>query len=102
MFKQNIQLNYSFRTFQFELWADRGRIMGGQDFISTLASYFELCFVFQLKYPSQCQAVCQIIQLRMLRYGDPESGTLTTMRKKQAQNKLQGYLLALGKISVEK
>ena len=63
---------------------------------------FELCFVFQLKYPSQCQTVCQIIQLHMLRYGDPESGTLTTMRKKQAQNKLQGYLLALGKISVEK
>ena len=37
-----------FRSFLFEIWADKVLLLDGQDLMSAMASYFELCFVFQL------------------------------------------------------
>ena len=80
-----------FRSFQFELWADRVQLLQGQDLLSAVSSYIELCFVFQLEYPKHCQTTSNLIQLKICGYGNPEKGTLTTMRKDSAMKKINKY-----------
>ena len=106
-----------FRSFLFEIWADKVKLLNGQDLMSTIASYFELCFVFQLgrlvfsflgktkvlilfqlEYPKQSQTVLNILQRKAARYGD-DKGTLTAMRKDTATNKIAKYLQVLGDIA---
>ena len=90
-----------YRSFEFELWADRTKLISGLNLISAFASYYELCFVFQLKYPSQCQTVSLLMQLHVLKYGDQDSGTLAVMRKNAAHTKINTYLMVLGQILVK-
>ena len=84
--------------------------------MAALASYFELCFVFQLgrfdffesyswkllnffvEYPKQSQTVISILQRKAARYGD-DKGTLANMRKDTAMNKLAKYLTVVGDIA---
>ena len=83
--------NILFRSFKFELWADKVQLLQGQDLLSAVSSYIELCFVFQLEYPKPCQTVSNLVQLKICGYGDPEKGTLTKMRKDSALRKKQKY-----------
>ena len=55
------------------------RLLEGQDLFNALASYYELAFVFQLKYSKHCQTTAQIMQLKVLEYGDIELGGLTSI-----------------------
>ena len=86
------------RSFSFELWADRVCLLECQKLYDTLASCFELCFSFQLKYPKECHTVAQIIQTRVCKYGD-DSGTLTQMKRNVANDKLLKYLAVIGEIA---
>ena len=45
------------RVLVYELWADKEKLLDGRDLYSTVASYFELVFVFQLVYPKEAQTV---------------------------------------------
>ena len=83
----------------FEIWADRQKLLNGQDLMSALASYFELCFVFQLEYPRECQTVVNILQHKAARYGD-DKGSLTNMRRESAMNKMAKYLQVVEDTSV--
>ena len=56
-----------------------------------LSSFYELAFSFQLQYAKEAQTVCQIIQLRICKYGDPDTGTLTTQKKDTAFNQIVKY-----------
>ena len=38
---------FNLRTIQFELYADKQRILAGQDLYNAMASFFYLAFVFQ-------------------------------------------------------
>ena len=67
-----------FSAWMFELWADKVKILEPQDLLSALSSFYELAFCFQLQYAKEAQTVCNIIQLRICKYGDPDTGTLTT------------------------
>ena len=87
------------RSLLFEIWVDREKLLDGQDFMSAMASYFELCFVFQLEYPKQSQTVINILQHRAARYGD-DKGSLTHMRKDSAMNKLAKYLQIVGDLGI--
>lgn len=80
-----------FRSFQFELWADKVPLLSGQDLLSAFSSYVECAFVFQLEYPKPCQTVSNLVQLKLCGYGDPEKGTLTSMRKDSALKKVNKY-----------
>jgi len=100
----------------FEIWADKLKLLDGQDLMSAMASYFELCFVFQLgrlgfnflcnknklipltEYPKQSQTVLNILQRKAARYGD-DKGTLTAMRRDTAMNKIAKYLQVVGDIA---
>ena len=86
-----------FRSFLYELWADRVRVLECQQLYETLASYYQLCFSFQLKYPKECHTVAHIIQTRICKYGD-DSGSLTQMKRNTANDKLLKYLAVIGKI----
>ena len=90
-------LEHQDRSFLFEIWADRHKLLGGQDLMSAMASYFELCFVFQLEYPRQSQTVINILQHKAARYGD-DKGTLTHMRKDTAMNRMAKYLKVVGEM----
>ena len=57
------------------------KLLDGQDFYHALASYYELAFVFQLKYSRRCQTTAHLIQLKVLQYGDQELGSLTGQKK---------------------
>ena len=48
---QQISTNMTeLRTFVFELWAEKKKLLGNMDMVSALASFFHLCFTFNLKY----------------------------------------------------
>ena len=55
------------------------------------ASYYELAFVFQLKYSRRCQTTAQLIQLKVLQYGDQELGSLTGQKKDQSLAKVRKF-----------
>ena len=40
-----------FRHFIYELWAEGKKLVGNMDFVSALAAFFHVCFIFDLKYP---------------------------------------------------
>ena len=80
-----------FSAWMFELWADRVKILEPQDLLSALSSFYELAFCFQLQYAKEAQTVCNIIQLRICKYGDPDTGTLTTQKKETALNQIVKY-----------
>ena len=67
------------------------KLLDGQDFYHTLASYYELAFVFQLKYSRRCQTTAQLIQLKVLQYGDQELGSLTGQKKDQSLAKVRKF-----------
>lgn len=82
----------SFRSLEFELWADNVRLLKGQDIYSAIASYFELVYVFQLHYPKECQTVSNILQEYVAKYGSVESGVnLTKSKTSTVVNKLEKY-----------
>ena len=85
------------RVLVYELWADKEKLLDGRDLYSTVASYFELAFVFQLVYPKEAQTVITLMQLKVPRYGD-ESGTLTASRKETMSNKVKKYFSVIGDI----
>ena len=76
------------------------RLLVGQDLFNALASYYELAFVFQLKYSKHCQTAAQIMQLKVLEYGDIELGGLTSMKKDQALMKFKKFENSLKKLNV--
>ena len=82
---------YIFRLWLFELWADKVKLLDGQDLLSALSSYYETAFCFQLKYPKEAQTVANIIQIRVAKYGDPTDGSLTNQRKDTAMNQITKY-----------
>ena len=82
---------YIFRLWLFELWADKVKLLDGQDLLSALSSYYETAFCFQLKYPKEAQTVAHIIQFRVAKYGDPTDGSLTNQRKDTAMNQITKY-----------
>ena len=86
-------LTYSlyFRTLSFELWADKGKILDGQDIIAALVSFYELAFSFQLKYGSGAQTTLEIVQHQIAEYGVDGSGTLTNRKKLAATNQIKKY-----------
>ena len=55
------------------------------------ASYYELAFVFQLKYSRRCQTTAHLIQLKVLQYGDQELGSLTGQKKDQSLAKVRKF-----------
>ena len=62
------------------------KLLDGQDFYHALASYYELAFVFQLKYSRRCQTTAQLIQLKVLQYGDQKKDqSLAKVRKFDAE-----------------
>ena len=65
------------------------KLLDGQDFYHALASYYELAFVFQLKYSRRCQTTAQLIQLKVLQYGDQELGSLTGQKIDQSLAKVR-------------
>ena len=67
------------------------KLLDGQDLYHALASYYELAFVFQLKYSKKCQTLAQIIQLKVLKYGDQELGSLTGQKKDQSLMKVRKF-----------
>ena len=67
------------------------KLLDGQDFYHALASYYELAFVFQLKYSRRCQTTAQLIQLKVLQYGDQELGSLTGQKKDQSLAKVRKF-----------
>ena len=67
------------------------KLLDGQDFYHALASYYELAFVFQLKYSRRCQTTAQLIQLKVLQYGDQELGSLTGKKKDQSLAKVRKF-----------
>ena len=79
----------------FELWADKVKLLDGQDFLSALSSYYETAFCFQLKYPKECQTVANLMQLRVAKYGDPSDGSLTNQRKDTAMNQVMRYAMVV-------
>ena len=42
---------YCHRSFVFELWVDNSRLLDSMDLATALASFFHVCFIFDLKYP---------------------------------------------------
>ena len=42
----------NYRVLVYELWPDKEELLDGRDLYSTVASYFELAFVFKLEYPT--------------------------------------------------
>ena len=80
-----------FRTLSFELWADKGKILDGQDIIAALVSFYELAFSFQLKYGSGAQTTLEIVQHQIAEYGVDGSGTLTNRKKLAATNQIKKY-----------
>ena len=50
------------RTFIFELWCERKKLLGDLDMAEAVASFIHLAFVFDLKYPR----VSKVINLRAL------------------------------------
>ena len=75
----------------FELWADKVKILGAQDLISCLVSFFELCFSFQLRYGKGAQITCEIIQRKVAEYGVDGSGTLTNKPKDTVNRQVKKY-----------
>ena len=67
------------------------KLLDGQDFYHALASYYELAFVFQLKYSRRCQTTAHLIQLKVLQYGDQELGSLTGQKKDQLLAKVRKF-----------
>ena len=67
------------------------KLLDGQDFYHALASYYELAFVFQLKYSRRCQTTAQLIQLKVLQYRDQELGSLTGQKKDQSLAKVRKF-----------
>ena len=67
------------------------KLLDGQDFYHALASYYELVFVFQLKYSRRCQTTAQLIQLKVLQYRDQELGSLTGQKKDQSLAKVRKF-----------
>ena len=65
------------------------KLLDGQDFYHALASYYELAFVFQLKYSRRCQTTAHLIQLKVLQYGDQELGSLTGQKIDQSLAKVR-------------
>ena len=55
------------------------------------ASYYELAFVFQLKYSRRCQTTAELIQLKVLQYRDHELGSLTGQKKDQLLAKVRKF-----------
>ena len=84
----------NYRVLVSELWPDKEELLDGRDLYSTVASYFELAFVFQLEYPTEAQTVITLMQLTVARYRD-ESGTLTASRKETMFNKVRKCFLLL-------
>ena len=39
------------RTFIFELWAEKSKLLGNMDIVTGLAAFYHLCFIFNLLYP---------------------------------------------------
>ena len=67
------------------------KLLDGQDFYHALASYYELAFVFQLKYSRRCQTTAQLIKLKVLQYEDQELGSLTGQKKDQSLAKVRKF-----------
>lgn len=67
------------------------------DLSAAITAFLQVCFVFNLNYPKECQTLADILQRRVAKYGD-ETGTRTSGAKKTASNKLTKYLQTLGKI----
>ena len=88
-----------YRSFKCEVWADRSKVLDGQSLFAALSSLFELAFCFQLEYPETSQTTWNIMQLYVMKYGDPDTGTLTKYRKDTARHKVQNYLAVIGDIA---
>ena len=90
-----INQKHHFRNLLFELWADKKEILPGQELMSALESFFQLCFSFQLKYPTEVSALDHILQTRVAKYGDenPEGGRLTVLRREPLMNRLAKYTM---------
>ena len=73
--------------------------MTGRDLYSTIVSYFELAFVFQLMYPKEAQTVITILQMKVARYGD-DSGSLTVTRKDTIMKKVKKYYSVIGDLII--
>ena len=43
------------RTFVFELWCERKKLLGDLDMAEAVAAFIHLAFVFDLKYPKVIQ-----------------------------------------------
>ena len=87
------------RFFTYELWADGERLLTGRDLYSTIVSYFELAFVFQLMYAKEAQTVITILQMKVARYGD-DSGSWTFTRKDTIMNKVKKYYSVIGDLII--
>ena len=58
---------------------------------SALASYFELAFTFQLEYPVESAVTINLVQLKIVNYGNVDKGSLTKMAKTTVGNKIKRY-----------
>jgi len=83
-------------SFVFEVHAEKEKIIGNLDFPTAIAAFLHLCFVVNLKYPKECQTVCDILQRKVAEYGD-DSGTKTQGSKSSAKSKFDKYLDGLGR-----
>ena len=90
-------------------------LIGKMDLVTALASFYHLCFCFDLKYPQvfkmnarlkipidqiisqEGETVADILQRHVAKYGD-NSGTRTWKRKDNAEKKMEAYFSKLGKM----
>ena len=42
---------HNFRSFVFELWADKAKLLGNMTLSAAITAFLQLCFVFNLTYP---------------------------------------------------
>ena len=87
----------NYRVLVYELWADKQKLLDWRVLYSSVASYFQLDFVFQLVHPKEVKTVITLMQLKVACYGD-ESGTLTASRKETMSNKVRKYFSVIGDI----
>jgi hypothetical protein len=64
------------RSYCFEIWVEKQRILEQLDMAQCIASFLHLVFIFDLKFPAKAQTVCDFLQRVVADYGTDEGNNL--------------------------